>query len=399
MSSCLAGDVVWLQRASRCPDDVLQLALRSVCVGAVASLRVAGRCRLALPAAGQEPAGLQAAAALEDVLVKAIAARRAIGRRHRPGQAQRRRPARRADCDPFNRQLRPLRSAPARRPRVHSQRVRHRRGGRRQRPDSHGQPRAARGQRLLGHDGRPQDLQGHEFVGADPRSDLAVLEIEARTWCQSSSATPASLKKGQIVIALGNPYAIARDGQASASWGIVSNLARKDGPSPRRDERSVRPSRRLHQYGTLIQTDAKLNLGTSGGALVNLKGEMVGLTISLAASLGYEQAAGFAIPVDETFHRALKALQAGDARSNMDFWASRCRMPLDTALARQEGRAGRSTVLEGTPADRSGLRDRRRHHPGERHRRARPRRAACSTSARLAPEASVRLTVERDDGA
>ncbi len=59
----------------------------------------------------------------------------------------------------------------------------------------------------------------------------------------------------------------------------------------------------MHQYGTLIQTDAKLNLGTSGGALLNLKGEMIGLTVSLAAALGYEQSAGFALPVDETFLR------------------------------------------------------------------------------------------------
>ena len=86
------------------------------------------------------------------------------------------------------------------------------------------------------------------------------------------------LKKGQIVIALGNPYAIARDGQASASWGIVANLTRKDGPwLPEADERPGPARPTLHQYGTLIQTDARLNLGTSGGALLNLKGEMVGL--------------------------------------------------------------------------------------------------------------------------
>ena len=78
------------------------------------------------------------------------------------------------------------------------------------------------------------------------------------------------LKKGQIVIALGNPYAIARDGQASASWGIVVQPARARRPPVA--ERDGTSASTLHQFGTLIQTDAKLNLGTSGGALVNLQG-------------------------------------------------------------------------------------------------------------------------------
>ena len=51
-----------------------------------------------------------------------------------------------------------------------------------------------------------------------------------RTWCRSSSAMPSNLKKGQFVVVLGNPYAIARDGQASASWGIIANLERKAPP-------------------------------------------------------------------------------------------------------------------------------------------------------------------------
>ena len=67
---------------------------------------------------------------------------------------------------------------------------------------------------------------------------------------------------------------------------------------------------KLYHFGTLIQTDAKLNLGTSGGALVNLRGEMIGLTTSLAATAGSEQAAGYAVPVDETFRRVVEAARA-----------------------------------------------------------------------------------------
>ncbi len=145
--------------------------------------------------------------------------------------------------------------------------------------------------------------------GADPRSDLAVLSVEAVDLTPIVFEDAAGVKKGQIVIALGNPYAIARDGQVSAAWGIVANLNRKAPPQPSATGSSEKPT--LHHFGTLIQTDAKLNLGTSGGALVNLKGRMVGLIVSLAAVSGYEQAGGYAIPVDETFRRVVRTLKEG----------------------------------------------------------------------------------------
>jgi S1-C subfamily serine protease len=189
------------------------------------------------------------------------------------------------------------------------------------------------------------------FRGADPRSDLAVLELlnVSKPMVPITLGDAGKLKKGQIVIALGNPYAIARDGQASASWGIVANLARKDGPTL---DAVSKPS--FHQYGTMIQTDAKLNLGTSGGALVNLKGEMVGLTVSLAASLGYEQAAGFALPVDDTFRRALEALKQG---REVEYGLLGVELTPLTPNERAGGKFGaRVNRLEvGTPAQRVGL--------------------------------------------
>ncbi len=100
-----------------------------------------------------------------------------------------------------------------------------------------------------------------------------------------------TLKKGQIVIVAGQSvrHCPRRPGQRQLGHRLES------GPQGR-PALQRRRSRRCISYGTLIQTDAKLNLGTSGGALVNLKGEMVGLTTSLAATSGYEQAAGYAIP-------------------------------------------------------------------------------------------------------
>ena len=89
-----------------------------------------------------------------------------------------------------------------------------------------------------------------------------MLEVDARDLVPIKFGDGAKLKKGQIVIALGNPYAIARDGEVSASWGIVANLARKDAPSsavrddvivPRKNHaapiRHPDPDRRPTEYG------------------------------------------------------------------------------------------------------------------------------------------------------
>lgn len=147
---------------------------------------------------------------------------------------------------------------------------------------------------------------------SDAMSDLAVLEPLESSSVRTGDFTPitfgdaATLRKGQIVIALGNPYGIARDGQASASQGIVANLSRKANTAGEDDSQKT-----LHDYGTLIQTDAKLNLGTSGGALINVRGEMVGLTTSLAAAAGFEQPAGYAIPIDRPMLRIIRALREG----------------------------------------------------------------------------------------
>jgi S1-C subfamily serine protease len=190
--------------------------------------------------------------------------------------------------------------------------------------------------------------------GADPRSDLAVLAIEAADLSPIVMGDAAKLKKGQIVIALGNPYAIARDGQPSASWGIVANLARKAPLGP--EDFDAPGKSTLHHYGTLIQTDAKLNFGTSGGALMDLKGQMVGLTTSLAALAGYEQSAGYAFPVDATFRRVVETLKQG---REVEYGLLGIQ---PTGLSVQEMMRGMHgtrvhRVVAGSPAQRFGVRD------------------------------------------
>jgi serine protease Do len=188
---------------------------------------------------------------------------------------------------------------------------------------------------------------------ADPWLDVAILKIDADDLKPIPLGNAKELKKGQIVISLGNPYAIARDGEPSATWGIVSNLSRL-APAPKRAARPAEGRETLHHYGTLIQTDAKLELGTSGGALINLKGEMVGLTTSLAALVGYEKAGGFAIPVDEEFRKALEQLKVGRMPEYGFLGVAPTLLSIEQ---RQQGKRGARImdVIPATPAAKAGI--------------------------------------------
>ncbi len=165
------------------------------------------------------------------------------------------------------------------------------------------------------------DRRGYyaQILAGDPRSDLAVLSIDyaalgikptdLKPVTLRSDATP--LEKGQIVLGLGNPYAIARDGSASASWGMISNVSRRPAPARVREFGLPQSDSSIHQFGTLLQVDTRMDLGTSGGALVNLRGELIGITTSLAALEGYERSVGFAIPIDEFTRRVIETLCHG----------------------------------------------------------------------------------------
>jgi serine protease Do len=190
-----------------------------------------------------------------------------------------------------------------------------------------------------------------KVMAADPFSDLAVLKIEADN-LRPALFSKAKIRKGQFVIALGNPYAIARDGRASASWGIISNLNRV---APSENGRTDANKETLHQFGTLIQTDAKLNFGTSGGALVNLQGEMIGLTTSLAATSGFEQSAGYAIAVDAMFERVLESLKLGQL-PEYGFLGIQPEDLRSVDKARGLTGARVSVVIPGLPGEAAGLR-------------------------------------------
>ncbi len=148
-----------------------------------------------------------------------------------------------------------------------------------------------------------------EIIAADPRSDLAVIAPREGQGFVVPKLKPIALgdatklRKGAFLLALGNPYNAARDGRASASWGILANVAR------RLERTNTDPQ--LRHYPTLLQLDAKLNLGMSGGAVVTMKGELVGLTTNAANASGFDAQAGYAVPLDVLGRRVLETLRQG----------------------------------------------------------------------------------------
>jgi len=153
-----------------------------------------------------------------------------------------------------------------------------------------------------------------ELIAADPRSDLAVIAPRELPGFPPPKLKPiaigdsSKLRKGSFLLALGNPFNAAWDGTASASWGILANVARRLVIS---DDDLVSHDEQLRHYPTLLQLDSKLNLGMGGGAVINLKGELVGITTAAASASGFDVQAGYAIPMDPVGRRAVERLKQG----------------------------------------------------------------------------------------
>jgi S1-C subfamily serine protease len=157
-----------------------------------------------------------------------------------------------------------------------------------------------------------------DIHASDPRSDLAVLRLtdDLRTNLKALKlGDGGKLRKGDFILSLSNPFAAGfRDGSPSASWGIVSNLRRRATGMLTDDVSSNERNAKLPLYcfNTLIQTDTRMNLGCSGGALLNLQGELVGLTSSMAGIAGGETPGGFAVPLDDGMRKIINVLLRGE---------------------------------------------------------------------------------------
>ena len=138
-----------------------------------------------------------------------------------------------------------------------------------------------------------------EVVGRDSLSDVAVLKIDVEDLPTLTLGDSDQLREGEWVMAIGNPLGFAH----SVTMGTVSALGRERfGPK---------------EYGSFIQTDAALNKGNSGGALVNLRGELVGINTAITSNDGGNIGIGFAIPINLVKHVAEQLIEHGEVRRGL----------------------------------------------------------------------------------
>jgi serine protease Do len=142
-----------------------------------------------------------------------------------------------------------------------------------------------------------------KVVGGDARRDLAVIRIEAKDLPAATLGDASLLRRGQFVLAMGSPFGFGRDGQASISFGIVSGIGRAIPGIGRELDR---------YYGNLIQTDAAVNPGNSGGPLMNLEGEVVGINAVISSQTGASDGVGFAVPITAETKRIIQRLMKGE---------------------------------------------------------------------------------------
>src|SRR5580658_11252570 len=174
-------------------------------------------------------------------------------------------------------------------------------------------------------------------VGADPLSDLAVLRTTGATPEPAELGEADQLVVGQLVVAVGNPLGLA----GSVTAGVVSALGR-----------SLPARGRLIE--DVIQTDAALNPGNSGGALADGHGRVVGINTAVAG-IGL----GLAVPINDATRAIVAALIHDGHVDRAQVGIAAAPAPLPPAIAKQLNRdhgIAVMTVVEGGPADRAGVR-------------------------------------------
>jgi serine protease Do len=187
-------------------------------------------------------------------------------------------------------------------------------------------------------DGRELEF---EVIGSDPLSDLAVLRVDGRDLVPAELGDAERLRVGQLVVAIGNPHGFT----GSVTAGVVSALGRS---LPTRSGANVRV------VDNVIQTDAALNPGNSGGALADGRGRVVGINTAVAG-VGL----GLAVPINAATRSIVAALMSEGRFRRAYLGIAGGPRPLPPRLARALGRKSGIEVVqvvENGPADRAGMR-------------------------------------------
>jgi len=196
----------------------------------------------------------------------------------------------------------------------------------------------ARGGRASFVDGRELEFT---VVGSDPLSDLAVLRADGRELHPAELGDAEALRVGQLVVAIGNPHGFT----GSVTTGVVSALGRS---LPTRSGANVRV------IDNVIQTDAALNPGNSGGALADSRARVIGINTAVAG-VGL----GLAVPINAATRQIIGALMRNGRFRRAYLGIAGGPRPLPPRLARKLGRQGGVEVVqvvEGGPAERAGMR-------------------------------------------
>ncbi|HEU4528231.1 MAG TPA: trypsin-like peptidase domain-containing protein [Actinomycetota bacterium] len=185
-------------------------------------------------------------------------------------------------------------------------------------------------------------VDGHEVpfdvVGRDPLSDIAVLRLRGSEFRAATLGDAAALRVGQLVVAIGNPMGFS----GSVTAGVVSALGR------------ALPVRAGRVVENVIQTDAALNPGNSGGALADGRGRVVGIN-SAVAGVGL----GLAVPIDDSTRRIMDALMTKGRFQRGYVGITGGNRPLPPRAAAAAGRSDGVEVMDvmrGSPAAQAGIR-------------------------------------------
>jgi Do/DeqQ family serine protease len=135
-----------------------------------------------------------------------------------------------------------------------------------------------------------------KLVGSDPEVDIAVLKVDPARLTALKLSDSEATEVGDFVIAIGNPFGLGQ----TVTTGVVSALGRK--------------GLGIEGYENFIQTDASINPGNSGGALVNFKGELIGINTAILGPNGGNIGIGFAIPVKMVKNSADQILKYGEVK-------------------------------------------------------------------------------------
>jgi serine protease Do len=181
-----------------------------------------------------------------------------------------------------------------------------------------------------------------KIVGTDPQSDVAVVKIEAKNDLPVLPLSDSSKAEvGDICLAIGNPFGIGQ----TVTMGIISATSRNLGGA-------------IENYEDFIQTDAAINPGNSGGALINARGELIGINTAILSGSGANAGVGFAIPINMARNVMDQIMKSGKVtRGYMGAMLQNVDPNLAKAFGLPAGSAGAAiaNVEAGTPADKAGL--------------------------------------------